>query len=82
MIAARVGLIPLRSNFVQFDRLRRMDGRDGMLVDDLGAIASHKLDGEVVERSDLALESDSIHEKHCHLNSVVAKMLEEGILEG
>jgi hypothetical protein len=59
-----------------------MDGRDRMLVDDLGAIASHKLDGEIVERSDLALESDPIHEKHRHLNSVVAKMLQEDVLEG
>ena len=52
-----------------------------MLVDDLSATPSHKQDREVVELSDLALELDSIDEKHRHIQFVVAQMLEEGVLD-
>jgi hypothetical protein len=48
-----------------------------MLVDDLGAIASHKLDREVVERSDLTLEPDSIGQEDGDFNAVITKMLQE-----
>jgi hypothetical protein len=46
-----------------------------MFVDDLGPTAPNKLHCEVVERSDLALEPDPIHQKHSYLASVVAEML-------
>jgi hypothetical protein len=46
-----------------------------MFVDDLGPSAPNKLNGEVVKRSDLALEPDPIHQKHGYLASVVAEML-------
>jgi hypothetical protein len=59
-----------------------MDGRYGMLVDDLGATTPHKLDRKIVEPSDLALEPDPVHEKHCHFRSVIAKMSQERVLEG
>ena len=59
-----------------------MDGRDRMLVDDLGAITPHKLDREIVERPDLTLEPDPVHEKHRHFRSVIAKMFQERVLEG
>ena len=52
-----------------------------MLIDDLGAIASHKLDREAVEPSDPAQKLDPIHEKHCHIDVVVAEMRQEGVLE-
>jgi hypothetical protein len=59
-----------------------MNGRDRMLIDDLRATTADKLDGKIVERSDLALEPDPIHEKHRDLNIVVAKVSKEGVLEG
>jgi hypothetical protein len=59
-----------------------MNSRDGMLEDDLRTTASRKLDGEVIERSDLTLEPDPVRQKDGDLNSVVAKMLEERILKG
>jgi hypothetical protein len=45
-----------------------------MLVDDLRASPSHKLDHEFVKRFDLALEPDPAHEKHSHFNPMVAEM--------
>jgi hypothetical protein len=74
-------MLTLGIGITQFDGLRWLNSRDGMLVDDLGAIASHKLDREAVEPFDLALKPDPIHEKHRHLNIVVAEMLQEGVLE-
>ena len=53
-----------------------------MLVDDLRATASRKLDREVVKRSDLALESDPVRQKDGDLNAVIANMLQERVLEG
>jgi hypothetical protein len=52
-----------------------VDGRDGVLVDDLCATTSHKLDGEVVERSDLALELDPVGQKNGDFDFVIAKVL-------
>ena len=52
-----------------------------MLVDDLCAITSHKLDREVVERSDLALEPDSICEEDRDFYSVIAKVFQEHVLK-
>jgi len=52
-----------------------------MLIDDLGTIASHKQDHEVVEAFDPALKSDPIPEKYGHIDVVVAKMLQEGVLK-
>ena len=72
----RAGL-PERSWVQQLDGLRWVDGRDGMLVDDLCAIASDKLDCEIVERSDLALEPDSIGQEDGDFNAVITKMLQE-----
>ena len=64
-----------------FNGLRWVDGRNGMLVDDLCAITSHKLDREVVERSDLALEPDSICEEDRDFYSVIAKVFQEHVLK-
>ena len=47
-----------------------------MLVDDLGPSAPDKLDGEVVKRSDLALEPDPIRQKDGDFTSVVAEVLQ------
>jgi hypothetical protein len=77
----RAGL-PERSWVQQLDGLRWVDGRDGRLVDDLCSIASDKLDCEIVERSDLALEPDPIRQKHGDLNSLIANLLQERVLEG
>jgi hypothetical protein len=52
-----------------------------MLVDDLRTTAPDQLNCEVVERSDLTLEPDPVGQKDCHLNSVVAKMRQEQVLE-
>jgi hypothetical protein len=52
-----------------------------MLVDDLRTTASRKLDGEVIERSDLTLEPDPVRQKDGDFNSVVAKMLQESVLK-
>ncbi len=58
----------------QLNRLRWMDSSDGSFVDDLRAIASYKLNGEGVERSDVALEPDARHKKDRHLGPVVPEM--------
>lgn len=58
-----------------------MDGRDGMLVDDLRSIAPSKLDCEVVERSDLALKPNPVHQKDGDFQSVVAQILQERVLK-
>ena len=57
------------------DGLCWVDGRDRMLVDDLRAVASDKLNREVVKRLDLALEPNSVRQKDGDFNSVVAKVL-------
>jgi hypothetical protein len=48
-----------------------------MFEDDLRATASRKLDRVVVERSDLALEPDSIGQEDGDFNAVITKMLQE-----
>ena len=45
-----------------------------MLVDNLRASSSRKLDHEFVKRSDLSLEPDPADEKHRHINPVFAEM--------
>ena len=52
-----------------------------MLIDDLGASAPDKLDCEVVKRSDLTLEPDPVRQKDGYLTSVIAKVLQEYVLE-
>jgi len=52
-----------------------------MLEDDLGATSPNKHHREVVEAFDPAHEFDPIHEKHRHINVVVAEMRQEGILQ-
>jgi hypothetical protein len=52
-----------------------------MLIDDLCAIAPDKLDGEVVKRSDLSLEPDSVRQKDGDFHSVITKVLQEEVLE-
>ena len=52
-----------------------------MLVDHLCAASSHKQDREVVELPDLTLKLDAVDEKHRHVRSVIADMLEEGVLD-
>ena len=46
-----------------------------MLVDDLYPSAPNKLNGEAIERSDLALEPDPIYQKHGYLASVIMEMV-------
>jgi hypothetical protein len=53
-----------------------------MLVDDLGPSASDKLDCEVVERSNLSLESDPVRQKDRDFKSVIADVLQECVLQG
>jgi len=48
-----------------------------MLEDDLRTTASCKLDRVAVERSDLALEPDSIGQEDGDFNTVITKMLQE-----
>jgi hypothetical protein len=48
-----------------------------MFEDDLRATASRKLDRIIVERSDLALEPDSIGQEDGDFNAVITKMLQE-----
>jgi hypothetical protein len=45
-----------------------------MLVDDLRANTSRKLNGEVVELRDLRLGSNPVHQKHCCAFPVVVEM--------
>ena len=52
-----------------------------MFVDDLRSAAPFKLHGEVVESFDLALKPNPVHEKHQHLNLVIAKVLQEDVLK-
>jgi hypothetical protein len=59
-----------------------MDRRNRMLVDDLCPSASDKLDCEVVERSNLSLESDPVRQKDRDFKSVIADVLQECVLQG
>jgi len=52
-----------------------------MFIDDLRTITSHKQHGEIVEAFDSALKPDPIPEKYGHIDIVVAKMLQEGVLK-
>lgn len=52
-----------------------------MLVDDLRAITSRKLDRVVVEPFDPAQKPDPVHKKERHLRSVIAKVFQERVLE-
>ena len=72
---------PFAIGIGQLDGFRWIDGCDGVFVDELRAIAPHKLDSEPVEGSDLALKPDPIHKKHRHLSLVVAEMSQECVLE-
>ena len=51
-----------------------------MLVDDLGATISHKLDREVVKPPDPAQQPDAVHKEHHDLHPAVTKMIEEHVL--
>jgi hypothetical protein len=68
-------MLTLGIGITQLDWLRWMNSRDGMLIDDLCAIASDKLDREVVKRSALTLKPAPVHKKQQHLGSVIANML-------
>lgn len=52
-----------------------------MLINDLGPTAPIKPDCEVVKRSDLTLEPDPIRQKDGDFHSVIAKVLQEEVLE-
>ncbi len=52
-----------------------------MLVDDLGPGPPYKHNSEIVVPPDLTLRPYAIDEKHSHIKSVVAEMLEEYILD-
>ena len=52
-----------------------------MLVDNLRPSTSQKLDCEVVERSDLSLEPDSVRQEDGDFHSVITKVLQEEVLE-
>ena len=52
-----------------------------MLVDDLRATISHKLDREVVKPPDPAQQPDPVHKEHHDLHPAVTKMFEEHVLD-
>jgi hypothetical protein len=52
-----------------------------MLVYDLSAVTSDKLNREVVKPFDLALKSDPVHKEHRYLYPVVSNMRQEYVLE-
>jgi len=52
-----------------------------MLVDDLRTGTPDQLHCEIVKRYDLALEPNPIRQKDSYFISVIAKMLEEGVLK-
>jgi hypothetical protein len=52
-----------------------------MLVDDLHTCAPDKLECKIVVRSDLTLKPDPIRQKDRYFNSVIAKVLQEYVLE-
>jgi hypothetical protein len=75
-------ILTLGVRIKQLDRLCRENGRNGMLVDKLRAIAPDKLNRKAVEPFDLAQKLDPVHKKHRHLNVAVAEVLEECVLKG
>jgi hypothetical protein len=66
----------------QFNWLGWGDRRNGMLEDDLDATSPYKHYREGVELPDLALQPYAVDEKHRHIKFVVAKMPQEGVLDG
>ena len=52
-----------------------------MLVDELGAVASHEHDRKLVEPLDLAQQPDPVHKENHDLDPVLAKMIEDRVLD-
>ena len=73
--------LPKGSWVDQLDWLCWVDRRNCMLVDDLHTCAPDKLECEIVERSDLTLKPDPDRQKDRYFNSVIAKVLQEYVLE-
>ena len=57
-----------------------MDGRDGLLVDDLRLAISRQQDAEPVKGGHIALELDPVLEEHGHRNPMVLKVPEKHVL--
>jgi hypothetical protein len=65
----------------QFNRLGWVDRRNSMLVDDLRAITSCKLDRVAVHAFDPPLQPNPIYKEYCYVNPVILEVLEEHILD-
>src|SRR6185369_7006242 len=67
--------------FEQLDRMPRHDGRDRVLVDELGMPVPPQQHAEVIEPGDNALQLHSVHQKDGEGNFGFADVVEEGVLQ-
>src|SRR6266404_1808157 len=69
------------ATFEQLDRLSRHDGRNGMLVHELGMTIPAQQHTEIIEPSDDPLQLNSIDEKDRQWNFGLSNMVEKCILQ-
>src|SRR5688572_5130892 len=80
MIAS--GWLPsLPCSVEQLDWRERVDGGDGLLVDDLRLTISREQNAEAIEGGHVALELASVLEEHGHRNLMVLKVPEKHLLD-
>jgi hypothetical protein len=65
----------------QLHRMAGHDGRDGVLVDQLGVAVPAKKDAEIVEPRHHTLQLDAVNEKYGERDFVFPDMVEKGVLE-
>ena len=67
--------------FEQLDRMTRHDGRDRVLVDELGMPIAPQQHAEIIEPGHDALQLDAVHQEDRERSFVLADMVEEGVLQ-
>jgi len=78
------GLVSCRrlvSPFEELDGVTRHDGRNCVLVDELGMSIPSQQHAEIVEPSHNALQFDTIHQKYGEWDFAFADVIEEGVLQ-
>ena len=71
----------LRRLFGEVERPRRLDRRDGVLVDQLGHALARQQHAEQIEAGDIALQHDPVDQEHRHAVVGLAHGVEENVLQ-
>src|SRR5262249_44593263 len=71
----------LVGSFKELDRVPRHDGRDRMLVDELGMSIPPQQHAEVIKPGHNALQFDSVHQENGEWYFAFADVIEKGVLQ-